>query len=321
MPGTTNAPRSAQDSTHGHDASDVLESVDGTGGIRIPLSDARYPPLLREIHDPPEHLYVRGNPAVLQRPQLAIVGSRRASVGGLKLTRILARQLSRAGLGICSGLAQGIDGAAHRGALDGSGMTVAVVGTGVDVVYPRQHQSLARELLQQGCIVSEFPPGTPARPGHFPQRNRLISGMSVGVLVVEAAPRSGSLITARLALEQGRAVFALPWSLLHEGGRGCLELIRDGARLVLDPEDIAQDIASLVSLTPLPDSVAEDMGATQVVLSDGEQQLLALMGDRTCSTDELAAASGWSFSELVTTLSGLEIAGHVVQVAGGYCRQ
>ena len=291
--------------------------------LRIARDDAHYPALLQEIHDPPEYLYVRGNPEALLRPQLAIVGSRRASLGGLKLTEMLARQLSLAGLSICSGLARGIDGAAHRGALEGGGTTVAVVGTGVDIIYPRSHQSLAKALLDDGCLVSEFPPGTPARPGHFPQRNRLISGMSVGVLVVEAASRSGSLITARLALEQGRGVFALPWSLLHEGGRGCLELIRDGARLVLDPEDVTEEIASLVALAPVPALPAAVAGGAPVVsaLSPREQQVLSLLGDKPCSADELAAATGWSFSETMVALSSLELSGHVAQVAGGYSRR
>jgi DNA processing protein len=278
-----------------------------------------FPPLLREIHDPPDQLYVRGDPRALLRPQLAIVGSRRASLTALKLTELLARQLARAGFSICSGLALGIDGAAHRGALEAGGITVAVTGTGVDRIYPPQHRELGKSVTRSGCMVSELPPGSPPRAHHFPRRNRLISGMCVGVMVVEAAQRSGSLITARLAMEQGREVFALPWSLLHAGGQGCLELIRDGARMVLSIEDVLGEVAPLAELTPALDAgqgVAVESPAEE--LSSREERLLALIGDEPCSLDDLAAASGWSAQELSSRLSALEIAGLIVREGGRY---
>jgi len=316
--------------------------------IEVRREDERYPPLLREIHDPPGTLYVLGNIDALQQPQIAIVGSRRASIGALKLTQLLARQLCSATFSVCSGLARGVDGAAHRGALDAGGTTVAVIGTGVDIVYPRQHTALAQEILSHGCIVSEFPPGTPARPGHFPRRNRIISGLAAGVLVVEAAERSGSLITARLAMEQGREVFALPWSVLHEGGRGCLKLLRDGARMMLGVEDILEEVGHLASLSPGGgdslrglsgvegmvgsggDAKAEVNAASRVQAgeeaeqdhqpSSREGELLSLIGDRVCSVDELTEATGWAAHEVMAELSALEIVGAVHQAAGGYGR-
>ena len=198
------------------------EAAQAAGAIALAIDDERYPPLLRVIHDPPPLLYVRGDPAVLQEPHLAVVGSRRASPAGLRVAQILTGQVARAGLHICSGLALGIDGAAHRGALEAGGKSVAVMATGIDTIYPHRHLALAAQLEQAGCLVTEFPPGTPPLRQNFPKRNRIISGLSLGVLVVEAALPSGSLITAGAALEQGREVFALPWSMLHDGGRGCL---------------------------------------------------------------------------------------------------
>ena len=179
----------------------------------VPVTDPLYPPLLRAIHDPPPLLYVRGDPAVLAQAQLAVVGSRRASPAGLRAASTLAGEAVAAGLQICSGLAQGIDGAAHRGALAAGGNTTGVMATGIDRVYPARHRSLAEELPRSGCLVSEFPPGVAPLRQNFPRRNRIISGLALGVLVVEAAPASGSLITARMALEQGREVFTLPWSI------------------------------------------------------------------------------------------------------------
>ncbi len=218
------------------------------GAMALAIDDECYPPLLRAIPDPPPLLYVRGDPAVLLEAHLAVVGSRRASPAGLRVAQALSGQLASAGLHICSGLALGIDSAAHRGALATGGKSVAVMATGIDRVYPQRHQALAAQLEQAGCLVTEFPPGTPPLRHNFPKRNRIISGLSLGVLVIEAALPSGSLITAGTALEQGREVFALPWSMLHDGGRGCLQLIRDGAKMVQDVDDILEELGPLYAL-------------------------------------------------------------------------
>lgn len=288
----------------------------------VSLNDECYPPLLREIHDPPEQLYVRGDTAALLRPQLAIVGSRRASAAALRVTELLASQLTAAGLSICSGLALGIDAAAHRGALSARGVTVAVTGTGIDQVYPRRHHGLAEDIVQAGCIVSEFPPGTPARKANFPQRNRIISGMSLGVIVVEAALRSGSLITARMAMEQGREVFALPWSMLHSGGAGCLHLLRDGARMVLGVEDVLDELGPLYSrhTQQIEAGGRSPQPASSSSLSPHEAALLNLIGYEVSTLDDLVQASGLPVERVLSVLSALEISGGIVQSGGGYLR-
>jgi len=214
----------------------------------LTLHDPAYPALLKEIADPPPLLFVRGDPAVLSRPQLGIVGSRNPTPGGRSLAEDFARSLSRCGLVVTSGMALGIDAAGHRGALRGGGTTLAVAGTGPDRIYPARHRDLARAIVEQGAIISEFAPGTPALPSNFPRRNRIISGLSLGVLVVEAACRSGSLITARLAAEQGREVFALPGSIHNPLARGCHHLIRQGAKLVEDIEDIVEELGPLAAV-------------------------------------------------------------------------
>jgi DNA processing protein len=291
----------------------ALEAVDAQ---LIALSDARYPPLLREIHDPPERLYVRGDPALLSRPQLAIVGARRASAVALRIAETFAAAAVGAGLQVCSGLAQGIDGAAHRGALAGQGTTVAVMGTGINAVYPAVHTALADDIVASGCLVSEFPPGTPPRRQNFPQRNRIISGLSLGVLVIEAALPSGSLITARTALEQGREVFALPWSIAHQGGAGCLHLLRDGARMVLTIEDVLQELGSLYGLQ-LQLLQGEAVAAA---LDSDAPALLQLLGYEELGLDALVSRSGLPVAELMSQLSSLELAGAIVRGPGGYMR-
>ncbi|MEZ5502820.1 MAG: DNA-processing protein DprA [Halioglobus sp.] len=285
------------------------------GATALAIDDEQYPPLLREIHDPPPLLYVRGDPALLLEGQLAVVGSRKASPAGLRVAQALSGQLACAGLQVCSGLALGIDGAAHRGALDAGGKSIAVMATGIDSVYPRRHTDLAAQLAQAGCLVTEFPPGTPPLRQNFPRRNRIISGLSLGVLVIEAALPSGSLITAGTALEQGREVFALPWSMLHEGGRGCLHLIRDGAKMVLDVEDILEELGPLYRLqqagcTGPCDSAAPDNSG-----------LLALVGYEVIGLDELVLLSGRSVAQVLGELSALEMSGEVARTAGGYIRR
>lgn len=216
----------------------TLEWCAMPGHTLVALDDPAYPSALLTMHDPPPLLYVSGRLEWLHAPGVAIVGSRNATPQGVADAGRFARELARSGLAVVSGLALGVDAAAHRGALDTTGATVAVVGTGADVVYPAQHRVLAQEIAARGAIVSEWPLATPAKPAHFPQRNRLIAGLTKGVLVVEAALRSGSLITARLSNEMGRDVFAIPGSIHSPVSRGCHQLIKDGAMLVETPGDI-----------------------------------------------------------------------------------
>lgn len=286
------------------------------GAEVIPLSDDRYPPLLREIHDPPGQLYVRGDPGLLGKPQLAMVGSRRATAVGQRIAESLSAAAVGAGLQVCSGLALGIDGAAHRGALSGSGSTVAVMGTGIETIYPRAHHALAQEILNCGCLVSEFPPGTPPRPANFPQRNRIISGMSLGVLVVEAALPSGSLITARTAMEQGREVFALPWSIAHQGGAGCLKLLRDGARMVLTIDDVLEELGSLYNLQL--DLLESRSGGDDPPVESSP--LLELLGYESVGLDALVSLSSLPAARVMSELSSLELKGLIARSAGGYIR-
>lgn len=285
---------------------------------------ADYPPLLREIHAAPPLLYLRGQREILTQPQLAIVGSRNASRAGLDHARQFARALAERGFVITSGLALGVDGAAHRGALDAGGRTLAVLGTGVDVAYPAAHQTLVQDLLPQGALISEYPPGLPPRAGHFPRRNRIISGMSRGTLVVEASLRSGSLITARLALEQGREVFAIPGSIHNPLSRGCHQLIRQGASLVESVADIEEELSAWWQSDSQPDEAAEDTPREQALIPEHldvrEQQVLAVLDFDPCSTDALCDRSGLSADALMQSLLLLEMEGLVATVPGGYQR-
>ncbi|MEM9254481.1 MAG: DNA-processing protein DprA [Pseudomonadota bacterium] len=279
-------------------------------------SDPLYPPLLKVIHDPPERLYIRGDPLTLLRPQLAIVGSRKASPAAIKLAREIATELTSLGFGVCSGLALGVDGAAHQGALDAGGVSIGVMATGIDRVYPSRHLSLAQRITSSGCLITELAPGTPPRAEFFPRRNRIVSGLSVGVLVIEAGLPSGSLITARCALEQGREVFAVPWSPLHIGGRGCLQMLREGAVLVQNVFDVVDGLSSLLEahcqrLPPRPP--VEPPAATT-------SSLLSWIGWEAIGLDELAVLSKRSLPEVAMELSALELSGTVARVAGGYVR-
>lgn len=285
----------------------------------IPITDFRYPPLLRSIHDPPPLLYIRGDPGLLSDAQLAIVGSRKASSAGLRAAAALAGEAVRAGLHITSGMAVGIDGAAHQGAL-AAGRSVAVVATGIDRVYPASHRGLARELEQGGCLVSEFPPGVAPLQQNFPRRNRIISGLSLGVLVIEAALRSGSLITARTALEQGREVFALPWSICHAGGAGCLHLIRDGAKMVETIEDVLAELGPLFTLQQEMLPALQRVQKQAPDLSECQQRVLQLVGYELVTIDELCQLSALPVARIMTELSFLEMHGVVVRSAGGYIR-
>jgi DNA processing protein len=295
-----------------------LDQLQRLGAEVISLSDPRYPVLLQTIYDPPPILYVLGEVELLQQAQIGMVGSRKASPAGMRAASQLSADCVRAGLHICSGLAVGIDQAAHRGALDAGGKTVAVMATGLDVIYPARHRELASELVQSGALVSEFPPGSRPLRHRFPQRNRIISGLSLGVLVVEAALRSGSLITARTAMEQGREVFALPWSMYHPSGRGALGLIRDGVKMVLGVEDILEELGPLYDfqrdMAPRENSESHVPGA----LSECEAQVLRLVGSEVTSVDELVEHSGLAIASVLATLSSLEIQRRIGRSGGGY---
>ncbi|MEI6413988.1 MAG: DNA-processing protein DprA, partial [Pseudomonadota bacterium] len=255
----------------------------------LPLTDPRYPARLRDLPDSPLLLYVKGDPAWLAWPQIAVVGSRNPSSAGCQTARQFGRALAERGLAVTSGLATGIDGCAHEGALE-TGGTLAVMGTGLDRVYPSSHRALAHRIAGQGALVSEFAIGTPARPENFPRRNRIISGLSLGVLVVEAGLRSGSLITARLAAEQGREVFAIPGSLYNPLATGCHALIKQGAKLTEGIDDILEEIGPLLDPAAV---VAPHVTAGDEALLVGSARVLWLaIGFDAISTDELTIRLG-----------------------------
>ena len=285
----------------------------------LTLTDPRYPAQLAEIPDPPPLLYVRGDVGLLAEPQVAIVGSRNPTPGGREITQTFARQLTDFGLVVSSGLALGIDGVAHAAALE-RGRTIAVLGTGPDRVYPASHRDLARRIADAGALVSEFPPGQEPLAHHFPRRNRLISGLSLGVLVTEAALKSGSLITARCALEQGREVFAVPGSILNPLARGCHALIREGARLVESADEILAELAPLLrSALAAPAMGSDTPTAAQAddALDTDSRRLLDSMGFDPIAPDELIARSGLPAQRVASMLLTLELSGHVSSVPGG----
>jgi len=288
----------------------TLDWLTQPGNHLIPLTHPDYPKRLLSLPDPPPWLYVKGERALLQRPMLAIVGSRNATPQGRRDAAAFAQALAAAGLVIVSGLALGIDTAAHEGALAG-GTSVAVVGTGLDRVYPARNRDLAHRLAAHGAIVSEFALGTPPRPGQFPRRNRIISGLSLGVLVVEAALDSGSLITARLAAEQGREVFALPGSIHSPLSKGCHRLIREGAKLVECVEDILEELRwQWHTALPLPDPAGR---AGQAAVD----ALLELMGPDPVALDTLVNLSGLTVDTLSAMLLSLELEGRIATLPGG----
>ncbi len=276
-----------------------------------------YPEMLAQIPGPPLALYVNGNVDVLQLPSLAIIGSRNPTQGGLRNAHDFSKHLASRGFAIVSGLAQGIDTAAHEGALDADGKTIAFLGTGIDRVYPAANRDLAHAIAENGALVSEYPLGAPPERWHFPERNRLISGLSLGTLVVEAARRSGSLITARLAAEQGREVFALPGSIHNALARGCHELIRQGAKLV----ETAGDIFS--ELRPLANHMQEtaDESVTKEVApgedDDDYSELRRFLSHDPVSIDELEKKSGLTIDQLSSMLLILELHGEVESLSGG----
>ncbi len=293
---------------------DCAEAVDRTlawlaqpGHHLLTLGDPGYPARLLEIADPPTVLYVRGNPDLLRQPALAIVGSRNATPQGMQNAEQFARHLAGQGLSIVSGLALGIDTAAHRGALAADGTTIAVIGTGADRLYPARNRELALAIADKGAIVSEFPLGSGVQAANFPRRNRIIAGLSCGVLVVEAAVESGSLITARLAGEQGRDVFAVPGSIHSPLARGCHQLIRQGAKLVETAADILDEIG-------MPSAVDRDQASNPA--DEATSPLLAWLGHDPCPLDALVERSGMAAESLLSELLQLELAGQITALPG-----
>lgn len=248
-----------------------LDWLSESGHYLLTPDDERFPPLLRDIPSPPVALWLAGDPDVLWQPQLAVIGSRNPTAGGRDNARSFAGELARQGLTITSGMASGIDSVAHQAALEAGATTVAVMGTGLDIVYPASGHELAARIREQGALVSEFPPGTPPQRSHFPSRNRIISGLSLGVLVVEAGLRSGTLITARQAANQGRDVFALPGSIHNPLAKGCHRLIRDGARLVESVAEILQELAPMAGR--LASQVRGELAAPVTALGQASLEL------------------------------------------------
>jgi DNA processing protein len=305
-------------------SSTTLELIDTTlAWLQAPahhvlaLGDAAYPQALANIPDPPLLLYISGRSDLLVRPALAIVGSRNATVQGKANAGAFAAALSGAGVCVVSGLALGIDAAAHEGALRGAGSTIAVVGTGADLFYPASNRALAERIANEGCIVSEYALGTPPSSGNFPRRNRIISGLSAGVLVIEAAAQSGSLITARVAAEQGREVFALPGSIHAPLAKGCHKLIRDGARLVETVDEVLEALRVLPLASPLASPAQCTTSTTTLPTESHCADLLAQLGHEARDVDELLERLGTSIGQLSMGLLALEMAGMIERLPGG----
>lgn len=297
------APRRLDDARAAAQA--AVAAARAAGLTVVPWPDRRYPTWLSEISDPPPVLWLRGDPAALETPAVAVVGSRAGSLYARDVARELGSGLAARGITVVSGLARGVDAAAHQGALAVDGRTVAVLGSGVDTVYPPEHRGLAAEIVRRGALVSELPPGTTPRPAHFPRRNRLISGLSRAVVVVEAAERSGSLITARLAAEQGREVMAVPGNVLSGRNRGAHALLKDGAKLVEDVDDILDEIQLGVGCGQVPRDAAIDPLLRLLVRGDSYD------------LDQLIALSGLDGPTLLPLLLDLELNGHVRRGDGG----
>jgi DNA processing protein len=283
---------------------------EGAGRHVVTLGDPDYPASLLDTADPPLLLFAQGRLALFQRPAVAMVGSRNATPQGVDNARSFAAHLSRAGFAVVSGLAMGIDGAAHEGALSGPGSTIAVIGTGLDRVYPSRHRTLAHRIAEQGLLLSEFPLGTPPLRENFPQRNRIIAGLCVGTIVVEAAVHSGSLITARLAVESGREVFAIPGSIHSPQSRGCHALIKQGAKLVESADDVLDELRpGQRPSAPAPTSSPGPAATKDPVLD--------ALGHDPAPLDTLLDRTGLPTGELTARLLELELAGRVVRLPGG----
>jgi DNA processing protein len=307
--GIPSSERRAQISRARQEASEALASAVARQLVPVSWRDPAYPELLRHVPDPPIVLWTRGDPSALHGPAVAVVGSRAATPTGLAMARRLGQELGGAGLVVVSGMARGVDAAAHEGALDVGGRTVAILGCGADVVYPAQHAALARRIAETGVLASELPPGTPPRAGHFPLRNRIISGLAQAVVVIEASEKSGSLITARAALEQGREVLAVPGNVLSGRSRGCHALIRDGAALV----EAVQDVFDAIRWAPArPVPTESSMNSLQF---KGLEETMAV--GEPYSVEDLVAQTGRQTPDLMAELGELELAGKIQRVAGG----
>lgn len=294
-----------------------LEWFDSDRKHLIPITSKDYPALLKEIPDPPKLLFVHGEKNLLSRHQIAIVGSRNPTAQGKENTREFAKTLASAGAVITSGMALGVDGIAHQAALDKGQSTIAVVGTGLDRIYPARHKDLAIQISEQGALVSEFALGTPVKASNFPVRNRIICGMSLGTLVVEAAIRSGSLITARLAMEQGREVFAIPGSIHNTLARGCHSLIKQGAKLVETAEEIIEELGALATWQTEHNQQTETQ---EFVLEKEYQDMLKFVDDSTTSVDTIIQRSGLEIEVVSHMLLLLELNNYIASVPGGYQR-
>ncbi|HEX3123022.1 MAG TPA: DNA-processing protein DprA [Rhodanobacteraceae bacterium] len=321
------AARDALCAPHGETQAADRRWLDQPGHHLIAFTSDDYPALLRDIPSAPAALFVAGDPTHLWSAQIAIVGSRNATASGLANARAFARAFAHSGNVVTSGLAEGIDGAAHAAALGAGAATIAVLGTGPDLIYPRQHADLAARIRANGALVSEFPPGTAGKPEHFPRRNRIIAGLSLGTLVIEAGLNSGSLITARLAAEQGREVFALPGSIHSPLARGCHKLIRDGALLVETADEVLEQLRGIGARLAdhlrgrLRDGGSAAVSDTPLALPgkrDGQYtRLLAALDRAPASLDELAARSSLPIAALSSMLLVLELEGVVSAASGG----
>lgn len=302
LPQASSAARRSVDAREG--AAAAMAWIERPGQHLLMWDSPGYPALLAEVDDAPPLLFVAGNPGILEQPQLAVVGSRRATPPALDTAAAFSRCLARSGFTITSGLALGVDGAAHRAALDAAGQTIGVLGTGLEKLYPQRHRSLAEAMIGGGsAVVSEFPLDAGPLAGNFPRRNRIISGLSLGVLVIEASLASGSLITARLAAEQGREVYAIPGSIHHPGAKGCHQLIRDGALLVESVEQILESLRGWQNLPPAP-------------VAQAAHPLLALLVAAPQTSEGLARSSGQPLAQVLASLTELELAGQVSNEAG-----
>jgi DNA processing protein len=311
-----------------------LTWLSAPGNHLVTVADEGYPALLKSLSGHPFALFVRGDPNLLWQPQLAVVGSRNPTAGGIDNARAFADALARRGLVITSGLAEGIDSVAHSAALDAGAATIAVMGTGIDRIYPAGNRELAARIAEEGAVITEFPPGTPARPGHFPARNRIISGLSLGTLVVEAGLNSGSLITARLASEQGREIFAIPGSIHNPMAKGCHRLIRDGAKLVQTANDIIEELQPMAA--ELASGLREQLDVDKdndIPIEAGENtpniaedpdytHLLSCLGYDPKPVDQIIEQSGLTTSAVSSMLLMLELRGMVeVHREGNYSRK
>ncbi len=291
--------------------------LDAPRNALLTIADPAYPARLRELPNPPSALFLHGDPELLGLPQLAIVGSRSPSSGGRNNARAFAADLAAAGLVIGSGLASGIDAAAHEGALAVDGLTLAVTGTGLDRVYPARNRELAHRVAMNGLLVSEFPTGTPPLPANFPRRNRILAGLALGTLVVEAALQSGSLITARQAADAGREVFAIPGSIHNPLSRGCHQLIRSGAKLVETAAHVLEEIAPGLHGLALDTTPTAPPAEDSVTSDPAHATLLDAMGYDPVTTDQLVQRTGFPVAEVSSMLLLLEMQGHVSSAAGG----